>query len=334
MERILAAVDIGGTKITASLANGKGIIAKVYQPAKKEGDDKTIPRQIKSMIEYICRKASVKKEKIEAMGISTASPFEKKAEKLVVVAPNLCGGLAENQNVIPNKWSGIPLEEELGKQYRSLRIGNDCITAVVAERLFGAGRGEDNLVYVTWSTGIGAGAFVDGHLLLGKNSNAMHLGHTFLAPNEEEQPLCNCGDHGHLEALVAGPAIARDYGAPTAVVFEQYRKGNNKAIQVIERAAKIFALGLANAGALLDTRLFILGGSVVLNNWDILKPLIQKEFYKAFPTMTREVRFKPSALDKYLGDIAALSLIMPQEWIDYYQRHKPWKSAPEAFQLE
>lgn len=76
----LAAVDIGGTKITASLADQSGILFKVYQEAKKEGDNKAIPSQVNSLIEYACSKVGVAKQSIAKVGISTCSPFEKKMD--------------------------------------------------------------------------------------------------------------------------------------------------------------------------------------------------------------------------------------------------------------
>ena len=182
-------------------------------------------------------------------------------------------------------------------------------------------------MYVTWSTGIGAGAYVDGRLLLGKNKNALHLGHTYIAFDDEGQPRCGCGNYGHVEAYASGTSIARDYGVDTVEVFRRYRQGDRKARKVVERAACVMARGLANAATLLDTSLIIVGGSV-MNDWDVLESLVKNEFYSAFPPLTRQVDIRPSSLDQYLGDIAALSLIMPLEWISDWQDRRPWESSP------
>lgn len=336
-----AAIDIGGTKVTTSLSNRSGILVKVYQPIKVEGDNTAIPKQVDYLVEYACDKIKIKKDAIDAMGISTCSPFEKRGDYLVIVSPNLCGGLAKQRGILPNDWTEIPLEEGLSKIYRNLKIGNDCVTAVVAERLFGAGRGEDNLVYATWSTGIGTGAYVTGFdaetgqnkviLLSGKNRNAPHGGHIYIA---EDGPLCGCGNYGHLESLTSGLAISRDYGAPTKDVFQAYSHGDQKAKKVIERAARNFARGLASINILLDTKVIVIGGSVFMNNQEILLPLVKDEFYRSFPTLSKEVEIRPSELEQYLGDIAALSLVMPHDWIEEWQQKKPWKSAPEPIMLK
>ncbi|MCK5217399.1 MAG: ROK family protein [Methanosarcinales archaeon] len=329
----LAAVDIGGTKMTVSLANKEGFIIKVYRHVQLTGNNTTIPEQVDYIINYMCKKAKIKKDEIGALGIGSCGPFNKDRGYLVLVAPNLCGGLVKRRDIIPNDWTGIPLEQVLSQIYSNLTIDNDAITAVMAERLFGAGRGEDDLVYVTWSTGIGSGAFVDGRLIKGKNGNAPHIGHIYLV---EDGPQCGCGNFGDMESLCSGEAIARDYGggATTEMVFLVFNNDDPKAKKVITKAAKNFARGLVSINAILDTKVFIIGGSVFMNNIDILLPMVKYEFYRSFPALSNNVEFRPSTLDKYLVDLGALSLVMPEEWIEEWQKKRPWEYAPKAIVLE
>jgi glucokinase len=333
MGQYFAAVDIGATKSTVSVSSRNGILARVYQLTRKSGDPGTVPRQIDFLIGYACGQAQIDKRQIGAVGISTASPFERNDGYLSLAAPNICGGLGEKREGIDNDWTQVPLERDLSGRYTRLNIANECISAAVAERSFGAGRGEDNLVYVTWSTGIGGGAFVDGHLLTGKNDNALHLGHIVMNYHQGIEPRCGCGGHAHLEALVSGPAIARDYGVQPPEVFRRCRNGERQATALIHRIAKIMAMGLYNTIALLDSRLIIVGGSVS-KNWDLLEPLVTEEFFRWFPALTRGVVFKRSELDQYLGDMAGLSLVMPDSWIADWQKRKPWQQAPDTTVLE
>ncbi len=77
------------------------------------------------------------------------------------------------------------------------------MAAVWGEYLFGIGKGADNLIYMTFSTGIGAGIIVDGHLLVGKDGNAHEIGHLVIDINSGIQ--CGCGGYGHWEALARAP---------------------------------------------------------------------------------------------------------------------------------
>ena len=86
-------------------------------------------------------------------------------------------------------------------------LGNDANVAGLAEYLYGAGRGIRDMIYLTLSTGIGSGIIVDGRMLLGAEGLAAEAGHMIILP---DGPVCGCGAHGCLEALAAGPAIARD----------------------------------------------------------------------------------------------------------------------------
>jgi glucokinase len=331
---LIAALDIGGTKITASLINESGILGKVFQKVKNTGKNNAIPTQAIELITFLAKKIGVSKSQIKALGVSTCSPFAQKGKERVLVAPNLCGGLAKKRGIIPNNWTYIPLETELKKAFPVLVIKNDCVAAVAAERLFGSHQGENNLVYSTWSTGIGAGAFVDGHLIDGKDGNAPHFSHFLM---KENGPQCGCSKTGHLEALSSGVAIARDYGQgkTTAEVFTLYQKKDPKALKVVQEAAKYFGRALSALNAILDAKVFILGGSVFANNQKILLPLVKKTFLdESFPALAQKVEILPTALGEHLPDLAALSLVIPESWIKNWQKNKPWKKAPKTISLD
>lgn len=333
MAGYLAGVDIGGTSMRVTLANQGGIAYKVVQETFKIGPNSIVPRQVRSLVAYATAKTGIKDRDIEGVGISTCSPFRRRGDYRDVVTPNLCGGLArDRENRPPNDWTEIPLERELADFYKWLEIENDCTSGAKAERLFGAAQAAKDFWYVTWSTGIGGGAYSDGRLVRGKNGNAAHIGHI---PLIDGGPKCGCGNRGDLESLAAGPAIARDYGVTeTKKVFDAYKKGNKKAKRVVQNAAKYFARGLASATMMFDTKLFVIGGAVMLENRGILLPLVGNEYYRWFPALTKGTKIVLSGLGRYLGDLAALSLVMPGEWIAEWDRRKPWKAAPKEVYLE
>jgi glucokinase len=329
----MAAVDIGASKITVSIAAETGFLIKVYQPTCLEGEPDEVPRQVDTLIRYCCKKTGMEKEQLESIGISSAGPFVKDDDgDITLVSPNMCGGLATDRGLLPNDWQSIPLEAVLSVEYKNIHIGNDAVTGAMAERNFGAARGEDDFVYVTWSTGIGTGAFVDGRPIYGKNGNAPHGSHITLV---EDGPQCGCGGFGHLEALASGTAIARDFGDDAAKCFDAYRRSDQKAKEVVEKAAGHFARGLASLIAVLDTRMFILGGSVFFSNIEILLPLIRYDFkHCCWNVFSKDVSIVPSELKDHLPDMAALALVMPKDWIEDWRDRKPWENAPETEVLD
>jgi len=330
---LIAAVDIGATKITASLCSREGFIIRLYQRTRLEGGEETIPLQVRELIDACFERARRYPEELKAVGISSAGPFRRIDGYLHIVSPNICGGMAPERGALPNDWKKVPLEEVLKKHFDNVIIENDAVSAVMAERNLGPGRGHDNILYVTWSTGIGTGALVDGRLIRGKNGNAPHGGHVVLV---DDGPLCGCGDRGHLEALSSGTAIARDYGdgASTADVFGYYRRGDERAVEIINEAARHFARGLASINNLLDTEIVIIGGSVFSNNTEILLPLVWEEFRRSFPVLSHGVEISPTGLGDHIGDLAALSLVIPDEWIDDWKEKRPWEGAPDTIVVD
>jgi glucokinase len=321
----LAAVDIGGTNVRVSVSDKNKILYKVSQPSIKKGNNKTIPNQVENLIDHVLKKLRISKHHLFSIGISSCGPFDKQDR---IVATNLCGGIVKNK--LKNNWKYIPLKQELSKRYKSIKLGNDAAASALAEKLFGSGKNLKNFVYVTWSTGIGTGAFVDNKQIFGKNNNAMHAGHMYLSETGQK---CNCSQEGDFESLTSGVSLEKIYGKSPEILFKDCKKGNKKARSIVEKAAKDFARGLASINAILDTELFILGGSIMKNK-DILLPLIKKEFYNGFKPLTKDVKIIVSSLGDSVGDLGALSLVMPVYLVKKWQKTKPWKHAPKVEKLE
>ena len=309
MKKYLA-IDLGGTKLAVSLFNDDKLVDKISEATLREGNDTVVPEQIIRMSADIIAKNKLSFDGTSGVGVSSCGPFIIKNGNKFLAKPYLCGGLTGGKYA-PNEWKEIPLESVLKKTFPGVVIQNDCVAAVKAEKMFGAGKESDNFVYVTWSTGLGTGAIVDGHLISGKNGNAPHLGHIIVT--KEDQHLCGCGQYGHMEGEVAGGALGRQYGerATAKEVFEKYRKGEDKAIKIVERAVDLFSLGLASMNAILDNEFFSIGGSVFTENKDILLPKIKEKFAEhAYVPLGTGVQIIESPLGERIADYGALSLVI------------------------
>jgi glucokinase len=204
------------------------------------------------------------------------------------------------------------LEAPLRAAFKNVRVENDGVGALEAERRWGALQGLRNCAYVTWSTGIGMGLCVDGHILRGKNGNAGHLGHTFVVENNEA--LCGCGLLGDVEALVAGNAIPRRFAskgyADASALFTAARAGDVQAIDIIDTLCDVMGRALFNATAMLDLQRISLGGSVFWHNQDYLLPRLQAFMQGKLPALTNGLELVPAGLGERVGDYAALALVM------------------------
>lgn len=313
----VACVDIGATKVAISLAHRNGFLAKTVEPTAKVGSDDAVANQIIRMVNERCTQAGLHPMDIQAIGVSSCGPFVRHAEKIALAAPNICGGLAGPARSLPNDWHSAALEAPLQTAFPhvKLRIANDAIGALEAERRWGAlqnnGTALANCAYVTWSTGIGTGLCVDGHVLLGKNGNAGHAGHMFVSTNHDA--LCGCGNVGDVESLVAGNALGRRFAAfsypDSATLFIANNQSNTPATGIIGAICEDMGRMLYNLIVTLDLERISLGGSVFWHNQAVLLPKLQAVIAGKLPALTHGCNIVPAGLGEQVGDWAALALV-------------------------
>ena len=306
-------IDIGGTKVAVSIADEHGIRGRVAGPTTKHGDRDALGRQVLDLIAQSCAKAGVAVSDISAVGVASCGPFVLEAGMIELAAPNICGGMAGEARGLPNDWTSVPLQAPLIQRFKNVRIENDCIAALQAERRWGALQGLDHCAYVTWSTGIGMGLCVDGRALRGKHGNAGHAGHMFVSDNEDA--LCGCGNIGDVEALVAGNAIARRFGAmgyaDAATLLAAAQAGDAGAVTIVDTLCRVMGRVLYNLVVTLDLQAISLGGSVFWHHRNYLLPRLQSQLDNKLPALTSGVTLLPAGLQDKVGDYAALALVDP-----------------------
>jgi len=228
-EKYLAAVDLGGTKVTTLIVNGVGkIIARQEKPLSTTGGA-FVPRrqeagngvhnsvvhdgvawygpssQIEEMLRGMLKDAGI--NKLAGIGIGSAGPLKSGTIKN---PPNFAVTVPDG---VPSSPLYVPLVEPLERAFSApVLLENDCNTAVLGEAFFGVGRDVADkeslhLVYVTMSTGLGGGVWSGGHLLLGKEGNAAEIGHILV---KENGIRCGCGNDGCAEAYCSGRGIVQN----------------------------------------------------------------------------------------------------------------------------
>ena len=305
-----ACIDIGGTKVAVSLNTGSGLelIARRSEPTAKVGTNDALAMQVMRMVDAACVEAGVAPDTVQRAGVSSAGPFVLRGGMVELASPNICGGLAGPARGLPNDWMVATLEAPLRQRFAEVRVENDCVAALEAERRWGALQGFEHCAYVTWSTGVGMGLCVDGRVLRGKNGNAGHGGHMFVSDNDDA--LCGCGNVGDLEALVAGNAVARRFGADAAMLMQQARGGNALALATVDELCRNMGRALYNVTVLLDLQRISLGGSVFTNNREFLLPRLQAQVTGKLPALTAGCELVAAGLGDRVGDYAALALLV------------------------
>jgi glucokinase len=300
------AVDLGASKMAAAVVAPDGtIIALDQTPTAPYAEAEFLFRTLEQLCQRVLEDA---RTPVRAIGVGASGPMR------------AFGGLLSPLN-IPG-WRDFPLRDRLAQAFTlPCVVVNDAQALVLGERWLGAGRGADNVVAMVISTGVGAGAVVEGRLLHGRTGNAGHLGHIVVWP---DGPVCGCGAHGCVEAVASGTGLSRRLGsalaqaAPTSLrasattseIADAARAGDALAVELFRTAGEAVGRGIASAAALLDVDLFVVGGSIALRAWDLLDPPLEAEVRRSAQLdFTRDLRVVQASLGELGGLLGAAVLV-------------------------
>ena len=189
--KLLVGIDIGGTKCAVStgcLHEDGSITPQDKIKIPTEGSPEQILNTLCEHTATLCKDAT-----IDAIGISCGGPLDS-SRGLVLSPPNLPG------------WDGIAVTELFEKRFGvPAKLQNDADACALAEWKFGAGRGMQNIVFLTCGTGFGAGLILSGRLYTGACDGAGELGHVRL---NEDGPV-GYGKRGSFEGYCSGSGIAQ-----------------------------------------------------------------------------------------------------------------------------
>ena len=135
-----ACIDIGGTKVAVSLNDGTGLelLARRSEPTAKTGANDALALQVIRMADQACAELGIAPGEVRSAGVSSCGPFVVREGMVEVAAPNICGGIAGPARGLPNDWRTALLEATLRPRFSRLRVENDCVAALEAERRLGA----------------------------------------------------------------------------------------------------------------------------------------------------------------------------------------------------
>src|SRR5208283_2868855 len=260
-EKIIGAVDIGGTKIAAGAVTKEGTIITRLEcaTAPEEGFGLAMQRT-KGMLREAAARAGAEFE-----GICVACPGPL----------NPYTGMVGDVGTLPG-WQGRNLVAELEPEFGvPVAVENDADAAAFAEANWGAAKGSERFIYITVSTGIGGGIILFGKLYRGADGAHPELGHQVI---DASGPLCYCRAHGCWESLASGIAMAawmQEQRPSTpeltaAQICALAEQGDPSALRAVDREGYYLGLGLANLITLFTPDAISLGGGVMKSSHLIL----------------------------------------------------------------
>ncbi|MEF8853539.1 MAG: ROK family protein [Haloarculaceae archaeon] len=278
-----AGVDLGATHVRAVVGDGTGEVAAMRSAPTPQGPNGiAVTEVILQVLRDACDAADVRPKGIRAVGIGSFGPLD------------LAEGIVRDPANLPDAIDTIPLTGPVSNLVGSddVYLHNDTTAGVIGERFY-SDRNPDDMVYLTISSGIGAGIAVDGNVLSGWDGNAGEVGHMTVDPSGFM--TCGCGIDGHWEAYCSGNNIPRyarrrherdpvdtaiDFDDPdySAVdVFDAANAGDEFARETLRQVARWNAHGVANIVHAYAPLVIYVGGAVTLNNPDwVLDPITEQ----------------------------------------------------------
>lgn len=302
--------DIGGTKCAVILGNEKAqVLERIAFDTRPERSWRAVVDELFSVTDALL----ARNEDIEAFGISCGGPLDSR-RGIIYSPPNLPG------------WDAVPICDVVTERYhKPCRLQNDANACALAEWKHGAGKGAQNMIFLTFGTGMGAGLILNGSLYVGTNDLAGEVGHIRL---EKDGPL-GYGKHGSFEGFCSGggiadmaatrarelsacgirPAFIKDNGSITTKdVALAAAAGDKEALKILEKSGKMLGQGLAILIDILNPELIVIG-SVYARAREFLHPFAEEIIKReALPLAASVCKIVPAALGEAIGDIAALTV--------------------------
>lgn len=314
--RYYIGLDIGGTKCAVTLGQDNegmlSILEKTAFPTEK--DPYAVLKQLELSLRAILSKRALNTSDIASIGIS-------------------CGGPLDAQNGIVQSPPNLPLWDNIHvTEYFTSRTGipayleNDANACAVAEWKYGAGKGKQNVIFLTFGTGLGAGLILDGKLYSGTNGNAGEIGHVRLRPNG---PI-GFGKSGSAEGFCSGGGLAQQGkqaakedpvgakallehaggmdGITAKAIAELADRGDDFCKDVYRKCGEMLGETLSILIDLLNPQCIILGG-VYMRSSELLAGEMKRVIAREALTISANVcQILPSGLREEIGDYAALAL--------------------------
>ncbi|MBQ5592640.1 MAG: ROK family protein [Clostridia bacterium] len=284
-------IDIGGTKCAVIVGEYENDEIRIISRTAFATDIDEEPTDI---IEKFCEIISAEKD-FSAIGISCGGPLDSRTG-VILCPPNL------------PKWIDVPIVEMLSSHFGvPVFLQNDANACALAEWKLGAGRGTQNMIFLTFGTGFGAGLILDGRLYVGTSDMAGEVGHVRLTEDGPE----GYGKKGSAEGYCSGGGIrniGRLFGIDKSAkdIALDAKNGDPTALDIYRTSGKYLGRTLAILADILNPECVVIG-SVFARSEELLRPAMQAELEKeALSHTVKCLDVRPALLGDEIGDYAAL----------------------------
>ena len=299
---LVGAIDMGASHMSIAVADFTARILQEFEvPLEIKNGPKVCLAEANQQLLKLLESQGLSISSISAVGVGVPGPVITEAG--MVLAPPIMPG-----------WDRYPIRSTLEKMWGCpVTLNNDAELGALGEWAYGAGRGEKNIAYIKVGTGIGAGLILNQQIYGGTTGAAGEIGHLTI---DENGPLCNCGNHGCLEAFASGYAIAQQgqlliqSGKRTLLsdlavekitaheVAEAARRGDLHAQEILRRSGTFIGIAIAGLINLFNPSIVIIGGGVAQVGDLLTAPIRQAVRERAMRASEQSMRITTAMLGR------------------------------------
>lgn len=256
-------IDLGGTSVKYALIDDKGVFHfQGKLPSRADVSAEAVIGQLICAIDEVKAFAKEQGHVIEGIGIGTPGIVDATNRIILGGAENIVG------------WENIQLADRIeAVTGLATQLGNDANLMGLGETMYGAGRGAQNVVFLTVGTGIGGAVVIDGKLFNGFGGRGTELGHVPLIANGE---ACNCGSVGCLEHYASTSALVRNFARRSEeagisypgqevngeLIVRLYRAGDAIATACLDEHCNYLGHGIAGFINVFSPQRIVIGGGL------------------------------------------------------------------------
>jgi predicted NBD/HSP70 family sugar kinase len=300
---VAVGVDFGYRHVTVAVADTACTVLATRRADVEIGHDAGKgAEQARTLIEEAVAEAGVGPADVLGVGVGLPAPIDRRTRQLG--APSLLPG-----------WVGLHVDDYLTEALGAdVVVENDANLGALAEHLWGAGRGLDNIAYLKLSEGVGAGLVLDGALFRGGLAGtAGEIGHTTV---DEFGTVCRCGNRGCLETIVAartvvgllGPVLGADL--TVADIVELARRGDAGCRRVLADTGRHVGGAVANLCNLLNPERVLIGGELAVAGELLLGPMRETVARYGIPSAVATSEIVLGALGSSAHVLGAVALVL------------------------
>ena len=297
-------LDFGHDHIRVAVCDLSGVsVADEWSPAEVDYSPMQSLDLAQLLVNRALDRAGINRERLLGVGMGLAAPINGRTGEL------------HAEGILPG-WRGIrPAEEMESRLGVAVRLENDANVGALGERMSGAGRGVDDMIYVRLSAGIGAGLILNGQPYSGFGGTAGEIGHVVA---KLDGLICRCGNRGCLETVASPIAVAglveRSIGRPMSVsnLLDAVKEGDRGACRAIADAGEAVGQVLSVFVNVLNPELVVVGGELAAASNILLDPIQAAIRRHSVATASADVRVVTGKLGNRAEVLGAAALILSQ----------------------